>query len=155
MVNIIDLDFHVPRSSSSRSRHIDDEIEAAFVAGEMPPEWKPRLLTSGLTEDNISAIAMKIAKINSPASPTVVISLAAMAFFFLAGVSAAVVAIVFLLDEHGQQNGWMWALFIVGTIVAMFTAIIVPRFGARSHEEATKIRDSTRCVLKRNLLPPV
>uniref|UniRef100_A0A0D9XGE5 Uncharacterized protein n=1 Tax=Leersia perrieri TaxID=77586 RepID=A0A0D9XGE5_9ORYZ len=157
MVNTIDLDFHEPHSNSSISRHIDDEIEAAFAAGKMPPDWKPRLLASGLSKGNVSAIVTKIDKVHEilhRPRHKVAISVAAMVFFFLAGASAGVVGLVFLLIGSEHNKEWMGLLLFVALLLAACTALIA-YYAARDLKDAIKIRDSTRRVLKRNLLPPV
>ncbi|KAF0910663.1 hypothetical protein E2562_004657 [Oryza meyeriana var. granulata] len=46
----------------SRNNMEEDGIEAAFMAGAMPPEWRPRLRASGLDDGDVNTIAEAIAK---------------------------------------------------------------------------------------------
>uniref|UniRef100_A0A0E0M476 Uncharacterized protein n=1 Tax=Oryza punctata TaxID=4537 RepID=A0A0E0M476_ORYPU len=40
-------------SMSISRNNIDVEIDAAFAAGAMPPEWRPRLLASGMNSSDL------------------------------------------------------------------------------------------------------
>uniref|UniRef100_A0A0E0QUC5 Transmembrane protein n=1 Tax=Oryza rufipogon TaxID=4529 RepID=A0A0E0QUC5_ORYRU len=141
-------------ASITMSSSIKDEIDAAFAAGAMPPEWRPRLLASPrLGERDVDRIAASIAEIhwNLQLDGSTQLSVACVAFWFVVGVLVLCVAGLFFLE-----NDYMSGPFaVVGAVPCVVITPIVTVAYERRRRRAKMLMVRTRTVLEHILLPPI
>uniref|UniRef100_A0A0D9XGE4 Uncharacterized protein n=1 Tax=Leersia perrieri TaxID=77586 RepID=A0A0D9XGE4_9ORYZ len=145
--------------SSSMDDGDDEEIEAAFVAGAMPPEWQPRLMASGLKENDVKLIAAAIAQTHTATASQRRRLNWSRALGFLAGLFIVFVTLtrgggVFFLGEIEANGRLIVALFVGGLIGVVMVPIMV-MVDECEHRRAVTIRRNVRIVLKHFLLSPV
>uniref|UniRef100_A0A0E0M3Q9 Uncharacterized protein n=1 Tax=Oryza punctata TaxID=4537 RepID=A0A0E0M3Q9_ORYPU len=102
------------------SRNIKDEIEAAFAAGAMLPDWRRRLLASGMDEGGVDKVAADIAETH----PTLefVWSKEAMAFDFVLGGLLLCLGVAGLLSGEHHDDGQNTVAG--GLLVLVMTAVV-------------------------------
>uniref|UniRef100_A0A0E0LZN9 Uncharacterized protein n=1 Tax=Oryza punctata TaxID=4537 RepID=A0A0E0LZN9_ORYPU len=131
--------------------NIDAEIDAAFAAGAMPPEWRPRLLASGMNNNDVNVTATAIADTHRILQDTwwsnenVVFEAAGVlgTLFIFAS------AIIFR-----KTTGLTLTLFIWGLLPLAAAFLLVVLDGCE-RGRARLIRDVARKVLENFPLPPV
>uniref|UniRef100_A0A0E0M3V1 Transmembrane protein n=1 Tax=Oryza punctata TaxID=4537 RepID=A0A0E0M3V1_ORYPU len=139
---------------SSSSSNVNDEIDAAFAAGAMPPEWRPRLLASQrLDEADVDTIAADIAEIHSILQfvGSTKQSIAPVVFWFLFGVLFLCVAGLFF-----RANDYKRGALSVGAAVpgVVFNPIVAVLYECQ-RRRVKMLMAQTRTVLENCLLPPV
>ncbi|BAT09131.1 Os09g0534300 [Oryza sativa Japonica Group] len=141
-------------NSGSGTSNIKDEIDAAFAAGAMPPEWRPRLLASQrLGEGDVDRIAAAIAEVHATYQyvGSTKGNIGYVAFLFVLGVLFLCVAGLFF-RENNYLNGALAVLVAVAFIVIIPMIILLYEF---HRWRANMLMAQTRTVLERFLLPPV
>uniref|UniRef100_A0A0E0QU69 Uncharacterized protein n=1 Tax=Oryza rufipogon TaxID=4529 RepID=A0A0E0QU69_ORYRU len=145
---------------SSSNIFEDDEIEAAFAAGAMPPEWRRRLVASGqLDERGVDKIAADIAAAGTTSRPSsgFAWSKGAMAFAAFDVVVGALllclgVAGILSAGEHHHGDG---KNAVVGGLLVLAMTAVVARVCEYERRRGKMRRLQARIVLERSLLPPV
>lgn len=139
-------------STTSSSNVVDGEIEAAFAAGEMPPEWRRRLMASGLNGNDVDVIAASIANTHLIILRTTCSSTENMAFIAL-GVMGGLFLCLVAVVVFRETTGLMVTLLAVGVFYVAMALVAVSDECKR--RRATAIREVARTVLRHYLLSPV
>ena len=117
-------------STTSSSNVVDGEIEAAFAAGAMPPEWRRLLLASGLNGNDVNVIAASIANTHLIILRTTWSSTQKMAFIAL-GVMGVLFLCLVVVVVFRETMGLMVTLLAVGVF---YVGAGEPRRLGRSRE---------------------
>uniref|UniRef100_A0A0E0EU41 Uncharacterized protein n=1 Tax=Oryza meridionalis TaxID=40149 RepID=A0A0E0EU41_9ORYZ len=133
---------------SSSSNIFEDEIEAAFAAGAMPPEWRRRLVACKIAAD--------IAAGTTRPGSEFVWSKGAMAFAAFDVVVGALLLCLgvagILAGEHHHGDG---KNAVVGGLLVLAMTAVVAMVCEYERRRGKMRRLQARIVLERSLLPPV
>uniref|UniRef100_A0A0E0M484 Uncharacterized protein n=1 Tax=Oryza punctata TaxID=4537 RepID=A0A0E0M484_ORYPU len=139
------------RCMSISHSNIDAEINAAFAAGAMPPEWRPRLLASGMNDNDVRVTAAAIADTHRILQDTWWSNQNVV--FEAVGVLGSLFIFAFAIVFH-KTKGLMLTFFIWGLLPLAATFLLAVLDGCE-RRRARLIRDVVRKVLENFLLPPV
>ncbi|EEC85006.1 hypothetical protein OsI_32295 [Oryza sativa Indica Group] len=122
-------------STTSSSNVVDGEIEAAFAAGAMPPEWRRLLLASGLNGNDVNVIAASIANTHLIILRTTWSSTQKMAFIAL-GVMGVLFLCLVVVVVFRETMGLMVTLLAVGVFYVAMALVAVMSISRNNNIDA-------------------